>query len=275
MPFDGDVPGSIIRKIDTKAFLLVFSCFSKSGFALALVAASAVSASCADLAVLRNGYSIRHQRREALGPETRLYLGKDASSFVDVPSVEIERIEPDLTPETPAASPAVTPALPDLVNDASSRYRLDPDLVNSVIRAESGFQTRAVSPKGAKGLMQLMPGTASELGVKDAMDPESNLDGGARYLRRLIEQYDFDLVKALAAYNAGPHRVDQYRGVPPYRETRAYVARIIRDFNRRKTEQERAAKLAAAPRRKRASATPSRRISTTAAAVVAAPTVAR
>src|SRR5204862_1166347 len=100
--------------------------------------------------------------------------------------------------------------------------------------AESGFKPHAVSPKGAQGLMQLMPHTASQLGVANAFDPKANVEGGTRYLRELLERYNFDLVKALAAYNAGPHRVEQYRGVPPYYETRAYIARIIRDFNRQK-----------------------------------------
>jgi len=131
--------------------------------------------------------------------------------------------------------------LNDVVNSASGRYRLDPDLVNSVIKAESGFNVRAISPKGAQGLMQLMPGTAAELGVPNAFDPEANVEGGTKYLRELLERYDFDLVKALAAYNAGPQRVEQFGGVPPYYETRAYVARVVRDFNKKKVAQEKAA----------------------------------
>ena len=115
--------------------------------------------------------------------------------------------------------------LQEVVNSASGRYRLDPDLVNSVIKAESGFNVHAVSPKGAQGLMQLMPGTASQLGVPNAFDPQANVEGGTKYLRELLERYNFDLVKALAAYNAGPQRVEQFGGVPPYYETRAYVAR--------------------------------------------------
>ena len=123
------------------------------------------------------------------------------------------------------------------VNSASAHYRLDPDLVNSEIHAESGFNPHAVSRKGARGLMQLMPRTALQLGVSNAFDPQSNVEGGTRYLRELLERYNFDLVKALAAYNAGPRRVEQYRGVPPYYETHAYVARIIRDFNHKKLAQ--------------------------------------
>ena len=124
-----------------------------------------------------------------------------------------------------------------MVNEASGRYRLDPDLVNSVIKAESGFNVRAVSPKGAQGLMQLMPGTATQMGVPNAFDPQANVEGGTKYLRELLEKYNFDLVKALAAYNAGPQKVERFGGVPPYYETRAYVARVVKDFNKKKAAQ--------------------------------------
>jgi soluble lytic murein transglycosylase-like protein len=208
----------------------------------------------ADSAVLSNGFSIRFARRQDMGLVTRLYVTADESSFVDVPTAEIDHIEaaPDAT--SPAASnqagqlakqSSEQPVDIDaLVASASGAYRLDPDLVNSVIRAESGFNVRAVSPKGAQGLMQLMPQTASLLGVHNAFDPQANVSGGTRYLRELLERYNFDLIKALAAYNAGPQRVEQYGGVPPYYETRAYVARIVRDFNRKKLAQQSAMKTA-------------------------------
>lgn len=214
-----------------------------------------------EVAVLRNGFSIRHERREVVGEITRLYVSADGSSFVDVPTADIEHFEaaPELpmqasgsqvatsdflrsasgtstvvgrSPFARVSQPAID--LNEVVNSASGRYRLDPDLVNSVIKAESGFNARAVSRKGARGLMQLMPGTASTLGVPDAFDPQANIEGGTKYLRELLERYNFDLVKALAAYNAGPQRVEQYKGVPPYYETRAYVARIVKDFNKKK-----------------------------------------
>src|SRR5579872_6532637 len=193
----------------------------------------------ADLAVLRNGFSIRHERREVVGSVTRLYLSSREAGYVDVPTGDIDRFEKDVTPVI-ATQPTT---LPDVVNTASGRYHLDPDLVNSVIHAESGFNPRAVSPKGAQGLMQLMPPTASRLGVADAFDPAGNVDGGTRYLRELLEKYNFDMVKALAAYNAGPGRVEQYHGVPPYRETQAYVAKVVRDFNRKKLAEQKAAAL--------------------------------
>ncbi len=137
---------------------------------------------------------------------------------------------------------------------------MDADFIASVIRAESGNNPHAVSRKGAQGLMQLMPGTASKLGVKNSFDPAENVDGGVRYLRELLLLYNNDMVKALAAYNAGPQRVQQYKGVPPYRETHAYVARVINDYNRKKLAQRKhlaeadrcAARLPASQRSRRA-----------------------
>jgi soluble lytic murein transglycosylase-like protein len=248
-----------------------------------------------EVAVLKNGFSIRHERREVVGDVTRLYVSADGSSFVDVPTAEIEHFE--AAPELPASeielkapafdklragsfaknakngAPSALVGVPTLrggrggwgtsspvdlnevVNTASGRYRLDPDLVNSVIKAESGFNVRAVSPKGAQGLMQLMPGTASQLGVPNAFDAQANVEGGTRYLRELLERYNFDLVKALAAYNAGPQRVEQFGGVPPYYETRAYVARVVRDFNKKKVAQEKAAAASSRDAAKKAAST--------------------
>ena len=216
------------------------------------IALLALPCLAADSAILRNGFSIRHERRQVIGTVTRLYIDGDQSSFVDIPTAEIDHFEslpdsPVLSPEPqPTTATTTTPHPFDLtqtVKDASGTYRLDPDLVTSVIRAESGFNVRAVSPKGAQGLMQLMPQTAAQLGVKNAFDPQANVAAGTRYLRELLERYNFDLIKALAAYNAGPQRVEQYNGVPPYYETKAYVARIVRDLNKKKI----AAKSATAP----------------------------
>ncbi len=194
----------------------------------------------ADLAVLRNGFSIRHQRREEAGGVTRLYLGADKNGYVDIPTVEIDHFEQDLSPPPAPALPQRPQKLEDVIASISDRHHLDPDLVNSVIHAESGFNSHAISPKGARGLMQLMPQTASQLGVTNPFDPSANVEGGTRYLRELLERYNFDVIKALAAYNAGPQRVEQYRGVPPYYETRAYVARIVRDYNRKKLAEQKA-----------------------------------
>ncbi len=113
------------------------------------------------------------------------------------------------------------------IQQASRKYNLPEKLIESVIRAESNFQTDAVSPAGAQGLMQLMPATARELGVSDPFDAQQNIDGGAKYLRQMLDRFDGNLKLALAAYNAGPGTVARYDGDVPYRETRSYVRRVL------------------------------------------------
>ena len=210
-------------------------------FGALLVAASAFAGSPATRTVydanLRNGFSIRHIRHESVGDITRLYT--DDTSYIDIPNTEITDMAESQEPIAPAAKPPAS--LNDLVSAAGDKHQIDPDFINSVIRAESGFNPKARSPKGAQGLMQLMPGTASRLGVADAYDAAANVNGGTEYLRELLLKYNGDAVKALAAYNAGPARVEQYHGVPPYHETRAYVARIIKDFNKKKLASQRTA----------------------------------
>jgi soluble lytic murein transglycosylase-like protein len=114
------------------------------------------------------------------------------------------------------------------IQQAAAKYNLAPELIRSVIRAESNFQADAVSPAGAKGLMQLMPETARELGVTNVFDIQQNIDGGARYLRQMLDRFGGDLKRALAAYNAGPGAVEQFNGSVPYAETRQYVKRVLR-----------------------------------------------
>jgi len=214
----------------------------KSGLLLVVLAASAWAADAVSPgmqvvydATLRNGFTIRHDHQEKLADVTRLYLSADpAGGFVDVPTQEIVSVDRLEVPLPPPMQTATREEVDRWVNSASDQHNVDPDLIRSVIKAESGFNTRAVSPKGAQGLMQLMPTTASQLGVKDAFVPSENIEGGTRYLRDLLVLYNNDMAKALAAYNAGPQRVAQYNGVPPYRETHAYVARVIKDFNRTK-----------------------------------------
>jgi hypothetical protein len=137
-----------------------------------------------------------------------------------------------LPPASLAAAPARPasagrPMIDAHIRDAAERYGVPEQLVAALIRVESGFNPRAVSPKGARGLMQLMPATASQLGVRNAFDPAENIDGGVRHLRGLIERYENDLPLALAAYNAGAGAVAQYGGIPPYAETQQYVTRIL------------------------------------------------
>jgi len=203
----------------------------------------------ADNALLRNGSSIRHERREVLtnGATTRLYLSDVNADFVDVPSADIAGFETapaDTTVRIVPLAPA-PPTLAEIVREASDKSLLDEDLLYSVIKAESGSNANAVSRKGAQGLMQLMPQTARNLGVTNAFDPRANVDGGSRYLHAMLVRFHFDLAKALAAYNAGPEAVEKYNGVPPYRETRLYVANIIKDYNRKKLAQAAAKRSAA------------------------------
>lgn len=116
------------------------------------------------------------------------------------------------------------------IDEISTRYGVDEKLVRSVISVESAWRPDAVSPKGAIGLMQLMPGTARMLSV-DPKDPVQNIEGGVKYLAQLSEKYSGDLEKILAAYNAGPGRVDKYGGIPPFKETEAYVKRVLKLYN--------------------------------------------
>jgi len=208
----------------------------------------ACSLQAAELAHLRNGFTIRHVSRQMDGNNVRLFLDESKSNYIDIANAEITGYEvdesaPDATSgaqSTPVSVGSGTPvaSIEDHVKSFSEKQQIDPEFVASVIRQESRFNPKAVSPKGARGLMQLMPGTAQTLGVKDLFDPAANIDGGTRYLHQLFEQYHGDTVKALAAYNAGPQRVDRYKGVPPYRETQQYVANIIRDYNRHKAAQQ-------------------------------------
>jgi soluble lytic murein transglycosylase len=115
----------------------------------------------------------------------------------------------------------------DIIRNASEKFSLEPSFVKAVIKAESGFDHKAVSKKGAQGLMQLMPGTADEMEVDDPYNPAQNIFGGSRYLSKLMERYDNKLDHVLAAYNAGPEKVDQYKGVPPYKETKTFIKRVL------------------------------------------------
>jgi hypothetical protein len=116
------------------------------------------------------------------------------------------------------------------ITDAANRYGIPERLVTAVIRAESGFNPRAVSRKGAQGLMQLMPSTASVLGVRNSFDPRENIDGGVRHLRGLVDRFPGNLPFAIAAYNAGEKAVTAYGGIPPYPETQDYVVRVLRYY---------------------------------------------
>lgn len=200
---------------------------------------------------LKNGFAIDCSRREVVGDHIRLYIAdpntsaSSESNYLEVAADAIAHIEtvPDppqavTPPPIPKAAPAaLAPTkveMHQMLADAGAAHNIDTDLLASVVREESGGRVRAVSRTGAQGLMQLMPTTASEMGVEDSFQPEQNIAGGTAYLDELLTRYHNNIALALAAYNAGPAAVDKYHGIPPYRETRTYVARVIREFNRRK-----------------------------------------
>ncbi len=198
---------------------------------------------------MANGFELICDHRERTGDRVRLYADAGNANFVEVGAAEVAAVEKIVLPApsdsivvgdrpAPAAGRAglknadlTSAELRELLSSAGARHNLDANLLASVVRAESGGRAAAVSKKGARGLMQLMPKTAAELGVGDSFQPEENVAGGATYLDWLLTRYRDNLALALAAYNAGPAAVDRCGCVPAYRETRLYVARIIRDFN--------------------------------------------
>jgi len=219
-------------------------CFRRSLGALLAVASAATAAQAAEHVTLKNGFDLICDHRAAEGAKVRLYMDAAGSSYIEVAATDIVADEHvDLPkPVIETAKPAVVAPVPEKLTDADLKpmltkagttYNLDVDLLASVVRAESAGHTRAVSRAGAQGLMQLMPGTATDLGVADSFAASENIQGGTAYLDWLLKRYKDNLQLALAAYNAGPAAVDRWHGIPPYRETRLYVARVIREYNRR------------------------------------------
>ncbi len=211
---------------------------------IAILLAATPLAHAAEHITLRNGFELDCLRREPIGDKLRLFLDPAGNNYMDVLASSVLRIEtiPDPPAPPPTIVTALTPTtlapskeeLSELLAKSGLAHNVDADLLASVVHAESGGRPRAVSRTGAQGLMQLMPGTAAQLGVVDSFIPAQNVEGGTRYLDQLLTRYKDNIALALAAYNAGPGAVDRYHGIPPFRETRAYVARVIREFNRRK-----------------------------------------
>jgi soluble lytic murein transglycosylase-like protein len=217
---------------------------SLRSLAAALVLLAAAGPARAELVVFEDGGWLKVESYEVRGDRARIGLASGGVRTVDLTRVE-RVIDDEVVPpvevaaEAPApaegpnwrfASGGAAPATPfgAEIFQAAERHGLDPALVAAVVRAESAFDPRAVSHKGARGLMQLMPATAGRFGlaIDEIHDPAKNLDAGARYLAWLIERFGGDVLRALAAYNAGEGTVDRYGGVPPYRETRNYIKRI-------------------------------------------------
>ena len=204
----------------------------------------------AELVVLEDGRFLKVKSYQLEGERMRLDLARGGS--LAMPLTRIERIVDDEVPwprprpEVEAAAaeaverafsagfheaaPVPTSPYGELIYAAARKHSLNPSLVAAVVRAESAYNPRAVSPKGARGLMQLMPATARRFGVGESelFDPARNVEAGTRYLAWLLERFEGNVEKALAGYNAGEGNVDRYQGVPPFRETRGYLARIYR-----------------------------------------------
>ena len=202
-----------------------------------LLCLAAIPALCGEFAVLGTGFRIHAQSHEQADGVVRLHTG---AGDIELPASSISRFEvDDYVPPPPTPPPAISATPPPddpktLANMAADAAGLPRALVHSVVRAESAWRVDAVSPKGAIGLMQLMPATAAAMKA-DPRDPAQNVAAGAMYLRELLVKYqnsDHQVSQALAAYNAGPGAVDKYKGVPPYPETRAYIQRVISRYNK-------------------------------------------
>ncbi|MGB6199684.1 MAG: lytic transglycosylase domain-containing protein [Candidatus Acidiferrales bacterium] len=197
---------------------------------LAILAALAAPAARADYAVLRSGERLRITGYETLGPTVRLTI---VGGSIEIPASELDRIEPEeiFTPApAPSAQQTKTPYAGEIAA-AALRYGVDPRLVTAVIAAESNFDPRAVSARLACGLMQLRPEVVSRYRVANVFDPKQNIEAGTRYLKELLDRYGQNLSLALAAYNAGPDRVGQYGGIPPFPETLEYVRRVTERYS--------------------------------------------
>jgi soluble lytic murein transglycosylase-like protein len=198
----------------------------------------ALAAQAGEFVVLSNGFRIHAQSHTADGPVIRLETNQ---GMIELPANTVASFEQEdyTAPPAPPVAPPPVPIHPDLtpqelVTQAAIHTGLPPAILHSIARAESGYRQDAVSPKGAIGLMQLMPGTAAALNA-NPLDPEQNVEAGARYLRDLLQKYENDphqVSKAIAAYNAGPAAVDKYDGIPPYAETIQYVNRVLKQYEK-------------------------------------------
>jgi soluble lytic murein transglycosylase-like protein len=208
--------------------------------ALAVSCGALLAAPCgarADNIVLKNGQRLNVTGYQLIDGIYHLQMN---GGFVDVPFDEVAAIEPEdrfAAPPPPPPLLSIKTNYRDFVETSAARYQVDADLISSVIAAESNFNAHAVSRKNARGLMQLMPETAAKLGVRNVFDPQENIDAGTRYLGNLLQRYQNDLSLALAAYNAGPERVQQYGRVPPFAETVSYVRKVQRTYQNSKSAQ--------------------------------------
>ena len=182
----------------------------------------------ADYAVLQSGQRVHITSYERLGETIRLTM---LGGMLEIPADSLLRIDPEDT-FLPVKLKLLDVPFANFIATSAHTHGVAAELVASVIAVESNFNPQAASLKSARGLMQLMPGTAARLGVTNVFDPKQNIDAGTRYLKELLLRYKGNLTLTLAAYNAGPERVEQFRTTPPYRETLDYVRRVTEKFNK-------------------------------------------
>jgi soluble lytic murein transglycosylase-like protein len=199
---------------------------------LALALLALARSGSAEIALLTSGTTLKldgHRVEDGL-----VVLELRGGGEIGVPASAVRGFVPDEVVQEVAgeAVSAEGGNLRALATEAANRHGIDPELVLAVVSVESAFRPEAVSPKGAQGLMQLMPRTAASLGVEDAFDPEQNLDGGTRHLGGLLALYGGDVERALAAYNAGEGAVARHGGIPPFRETREYVRKVLERYRK-------------------------------------------
>jgi len=186
----------------------------------------------AEYVVLKNGQRLVVTGYQLVGDTYKLRI---SGGSAELPATEVVSIEPEEVFHS--ASKAALADIPyaKFISSAAKQHGVDADLIVSVITAESKFNPKAVSRKNARGLMQLLPETATRLGVKNIFDPQENINAGAKYLRELLDRYNNDLALTLAAYNAGPQRIDQLKTIPPYRETISYIRLVQKTYKARKS----------------------------------------
>jgi soluble lytic murein transglycosylase-like protein len=201
--------------------------------AFALMMTVCAASARADYFVLRSGARLNVTAWELVGDKYKLQVNGGSA---ELPFSEVVAIEPEEIFVAAPRMPLTQAPYGEMIQAAAKKYGVDSDLVFSVIAAESNFNPKAVSRRGARGLMQLLPSTAVRLGVRDIFDPVQNIDAGTRYLRDLLKAYQGDLALTLAAYNAGPGAVQRYGRVPPYNETVAYVRAIRKTYAQRKSK---------------------------------------
>jgi hypothetical protein len=214
----------LLEMREVKRFPLRGMCLCGAILALAAVAPRAR----ADYVVLQSGQRIHVTGYERMSDTLRLTV---AGGTLEIPADTVVRVDPEDT-FLPVKVKLLDVPFANFISESAREHGVAPELVASVIAVESNFNPNAVSWRSARGLMQLMPETAARFGVTRVFDPQQNIEAGTRYLKELLIRYHYDLALTLAAYNAGPDRVERYRSVPPYRETRDYVRRVTDKFSK-------------------------------------------